>query len=95
MHGYPALLSAISPDERYAPIVVTGSSPEFGVVDLGTGEFTPLAGVPQSSLWWAPDSHAVLYLVDDRLMMYDFRRDVAFEAMPGSTMSAFAVRPPG
>lgn len=92
-YGFPALLSAISPDGRYAPVVINGSRLRFGVIDLTTGDFFPLGLTPQSGLWWAPGGRYVMYLFNTRLMMYDFETRIAFEATPGTTMTAFAVRP--
>jgi hypothetical protein len=92
-YGFPSLLSSISPDGRYAPVVINGTRLRFGVIDLDTGDFAPLGVTPQSDLWWAPDSRYVMYLFNERLMMYDFETRVAFEAAPGTTMTAFAVRP--
>lgn len=92
-YGFPSLLSAISPDGRHAPVVINGARLRFGVIDLVTGDFAPLGVTPQSGLWWAPDSRFVMYLFNERLMMYDFETRVAFDVAPGLHMTAFAVRP--
>jgi hypothetical protein len=92
-YGFPSLLSAISPDGRFAPVVINGARLRFGVIDLTTGDFAPLGVTPQSGLWWTPDSRRVMYLFNERLMMYDFETRVAFEVVPGTHMTAFAVRP--
>ena len=63
------------------------------VIDLTTGDFAPLGVTPQSDLWWAPDGRYVMFLFNERLMMYDFETRIAFEVAPGTTMTAFAVRP--
>jgi hypothetical protein len=91
-YGFPSLLSAISPNGRYAPVVINGTRLRFGVIDLVTGDFAPLGVTPQSGLWWAPDSRYVMYLFNERLMMYDFETRIAFDVTPGVRMSAFAVR---
>jgi hypothetical protein len=92
-YGFPSLLSAVSPDGRYAPVVINGSRLRFGVIDLTTGDFAPLGVTPQSDLWWAPDGRYVMFLFNERLMMYDFETRIAFDVAPGTTMTAFAVRP--
>ena len=92
-YGFPSLLSAISPDGRRAPVVINGTRLRFGVIDLVTGDFAPLGVTPQSGLWWSPDSRYVMYLFNERLMMYDFDTRIAFEVVPGRHMTAFAVRP--
>ena len=38
-YGFPSLLTAISPDGRYGPIMVTDVDQDYGVIDLTTGEF--------------------------------------------------------
>jgi hypothetical protein len=92
-YGFPSLMSAISPDGRHAPVVINGTRLRFGVIDLVTGDFAPLGVTPQSGLWWAPDGRYVMYLFNERLMMYDFETKIAFEVAPGQHMTAFAVRP--
>ena len=83
----------LSPDDRYAPIVVSGSRQSFGVIDLTTGEYTDLSGTPQSALWWTPDSRAVMYLSGRRLLMYDFDAREAFEILPDyEDLWSFTVR---
>ena len=34
-----------------------------------------------------------MFLFNERLMMYDFETRIAFDVAPGTTMTAFAVRP--
>ncbi|HZB42903.1 MAG TPA: hypothetical protein VE487_18155, partial [Ilumatobacter sp.] len=92
-YGFPSLLSAISPDGRHAPIVINGTRLRFGVIDLESGDVAPLGVTPQSGLWWAPDGRYVMYLFNERLMLYDFETRTAFEVAPGMHMTAFAVRP--
>ena len=92
-YGQPSLLSAVSPDGRYAPIVVNGSRLRFGVIDLMTGEFSPLGVTPQSGLWWAPDSRSVMYVFNEHLRVDDIDNRIAFDVVPGLQVSAFAVRP--
>ena len=71
-YGFPSLLSAISPDGRYSPIMVTDVDQDYGVIDLTTGEFIQFGDVPESSLWWSPDSRRAMYLVNGHLTVYDF-----------------------
>ena len=87
------MLNSISPDGRYAPVVINGTRLRFGVIDLRTGDFSPLGITPQSGLWWAPDSRSVLYVFNEHLMVYDFDTRLAFDVVPGLQVSAFAVRP--
>jgi hypothetical protein len=92
-YGFPALYMQISPDDRYAPIVLSGSRPSFGVIDMTTGEYTELSITPQSSLWWSPDSRRVMYLSDRRLLMYEFDTGEAFDVLPDyANLWSFTVR---
>ena len=77
-YGFPSMISAISPDGRYSPIMVIDTDQDYGVIDLTTGEFIQLGDQPESSLWWSPDSRSAMYLVNGHLMLYDFdtRRDL-------------------
>jgi hypothetical protein len=94
-YGFPSLLSAISPDGRYSPIMVTDVDPHaFGVIDLTTGEFTQFDGLPESSLWWSPDSRRAMYLVNGRLTVYDFDTRSTYEVSTDLfPLQEFVVRP--
>ncbi len=92
-YGFPALMSAISPDGRYSPVIVIDDDPDYGVIDLMTGEFINLGDQPQSSLWWTPDSRTALYLVNSELMAYDFDARSTYEVSADlSPLQDFAVR---
>lgn len=92
-YGLPSLLTDVSPDGRYAPVVINGTRLRFGVIDLTTGDFSPLGISPQSRLWWAPDSRSVMYVFNEHLMVYELDTHLAFDAVPGLQVTAFAVRP--
>jgi hypothetical protein len=92
-YGQPSLLTDVSPDGRYAPLVINGARLRFGVIDLDSGVFSPLGISPQSGLWWAPDSRSVMYVFNEHLMLYDFDTRRAFDVVPGLQVTAFAVRP--
>jgi hypothetical protein len=90
---------AISPDGRYAPLFVNGSvvdngsAQQLGVIDLTTGAIANLTTSPQSALWWSPDGSRVLYMRDDRLLMYDFEQGAELAIVPDSDgLRSFAVR---
>ena len=55
-YGFPTLMSSVSPDNRYAPIIMNGPDQDYGVIDLTTGEFIQFGDYPESALWWSPDS---------------------------------------
>jgi len=63
------------------------------VIDLDSGDFSPLGISPQSGLWWAPDSRSVMYVFNEHVLMYDFDTRRAFDVVPGLQVIAFAVRP--
>jgi hypothetical protein len=93
-YGQPGLLSAISPDGRYSPIMVSDVDQDYGVIDLTSGEFIQLGDVPESGLWWAGDSRSAVYLVNGHLMVYDFdARDVYEVSQDVFPLRSFAVRP--
>jgi len=92
-YGLSSLLSDVSPDGRYAPLVINGTRLRFGVIDLDSGDFSPLGISPQSGLWWAPDSRSVMYVFNEHLLMFDFETRRAFDVVPGLQVTAFAVRP--
>lgn len=84
---------AISPDSRYAPLLVNGSEQPLGVIDLTTGAITDLTASLQSAMWWSPDSNRVIYMRDDRLLMYDFDQGTELAIVPDSDgLRSFAVR---
>jgi hypothetical protein len=92
--GTADLLGAVSPDDRWAPIMVTGNVQQFGLVDLTTGEFVPVAGNPPSGLWWAPDSRSAIYNLNSRLTLFDTEQRTWTDILPASvSVDAFAVRP--
>lgn len=93
-YGFPALMSAISPDGRYSPIIAMGADLEYGLIDLTTGEFIRLGGQPESSLCWSPDGRTALYLVNGRLTAYDLATRSTYEVSTDLfPLQDFALRP--
>jgi hypothetical protein len=94
-YGFPSVMSTISPDGRYAPIMVLDTGQDYGVIDLTTGDFIRLGDQPVSSLWWSPDSRSVMYLSNGHLLLYDFDTGASDEVSTDfSRLHDFAVRPP-
>jgi hypothetical protein len=91
--GMPQLLTAMSPDGRWAPLVRTDARQSFGLVDLSTGNYVQLAGFPESALWWSPDGQSAVYLRNQRLAMFDAAAGTTFDIAVGLNVEAFAVRP--
>jgi hypothetical protein len=92
--GTPELMGAISPDDRWAPIVLSNDRQRFGLVDLTTGEFVSLGANPPSGVWWSPDGRLAIYNQSSRLMLFDTeQRKTTDIAPPGIAVGAFAVRP--
>jgi hypothetical protein len=91
--GTSQLLTAISPDGRWAPLVRVDARQSFGLVDLTTGSFVELAMFPQSGLWWSADSRWAVYLRNERLAMFDAVEGVTFDIALGLAIQGFAVRP--
>ena len=93
-YGHTGLLSAISPDGRYSPIVIQARDQDYGVIDLVSGEFIQFGDTPQSGLWWAPDSRSAMYLSNGHLTAFDFETRETFEVSPDVfPLQAFVVRP--
>ena len=93
-YGFPSLLTAISPDGRYSPIMVTDVDQDYGVIDLTTGEFVQFGDVPESSLWWSADSRRAMYLVKGHLTVYDFDTRTTYEVSTDLfPLQDFVVRP--
>jgi hypothetical protein len=93
-YGFPSLLTAISPDGRYSPIMVTDVDQDYGVIDLTTGEFVQFGDVPESSLWWSADSRRAMYLVRGHLTVYDFDTRTTYEVSTDLfPLQDFVVRP--
>jgi hypothetical protein len=93
-YGFPSLLSAISPDGRYSPILVADADQDYGVIDLTTGEFVQFGDMPESSLWWSPDSRSAMYLVNGHLTVYDFDTRTTYEVSTDVfPLQEFVVRP--
>ena len=93
-YGYPTLMASISPDNRYAPIIMNGPDQDYGVIDLTTGEFIQFGDYPESALWWSPDSMSAMYLVNGHLTVYDFNQRASYEVSQDVfPLQAFTVRP--
>jgi hypothetical protein len=92
-YGFPALISGISPDGRYSPIMLSSVDQDYGLVDLVTGEFIQLGDYPESALWWAPDSRSAMYIVNGHLMVYETESRNTYEVSPDVfPLAAFTVR---
>jgi len=93
-YGFPAMISAMSPDGRYSPIMVVDTDQDYGVIDLTSGEFIRFGNQPESSLWWSPDSRTALYLDNGHLTAYDFDTRSTYEVSPDLfPLQDFVVRP--
>jgi hypothetical protein len=93
--GSPELMGAVSPDDRWAPVMMAGTSQQFGLLDLTTGDFVPVAPDPPSSLWWSPDGRIAIYNQNGRLRLFDTEQRTSTDVVePGSvSAAAFTVRP--
>ena len=87
-------MGAISPDDRWAPVVLSNDRQRFGLIDLTTGEFVSLGANPPSGVWWSPDGRFAIYNQSSRLMLFDTQQRTTTDiAPPGIAVDAFAVRP--
>jgi hypothetical protein len=92
--GFPELMGAVSPDDRWAPAINPNSGQQFGLLDLTTGEFVPIAPNPPSGLWWSPDGRVVIYNENSRLKLFDTAQRTSTDVLsPSVFVAAFAVRP--
>lgn len=92
--GYPGLLEMISPDDRWAPVLVTNNMQQFALIDLVTGELVVLGANPPSGLWWSPDGSVALYSDNGRLMLFNAADSSRTNVLPSEGgVKAFAVRP--
>ena len=92
--GYPGLLETISPDDRWAPVLVTNNAQQFGLVDLVTGQLVVLSANAPSGLWWSPDGSLALYSDNGRLMLFNTADGSSTNVLPSEGgVKAFAVRP--
>jgi hypothetical protein len=90
----PELMGAISPDDRWAPIMLSTDGQQFGLIDLTSGELVPLGANPPSGLWWSPDAHFAIFNQSSRLMLFDTQQRTTIDIAPhGIAVDAFAVRP--
>ncbi|MFL5332845.1 MAG: hypothetical protein ACJ8H8_06620, partial [Geminicoccaceae bacterium] len=87
-------MGAISPDDRWAPVVLSNNQQQFGLIDLTTGRFTKLTPNPPAGLWWSPDARFAIYNDSSRLMLFDTQQLTTTDIAPrGVIVDAFAVRP--
>jgi hypothetical protein len=90
----PELMGAISPDDRWAPVMLANDRQQFGLIDLTTGELVALGANPPSGMWWSPDSRFAIYNQSRRLMLFDTQQRITTDIAPhGIAVDAFAVRP--
>ena len=93
--GSPELTQMISPDDRWAPVMLSNGPQQFGLVDLTSGEFVPLLTDPPTSIWWSPDGRSLLYVEHARLKLFDMEQRTAVDILPPDvSTNAFAVRLP-
>ena len=91
----PELMGAISPDDRWAPAMLSNERQQFVLIDLTTGELLELGANPPSGLWWSPDGRYAIYNQSNRLMLFDTQQRARTDIAPhGLSIDAFAVRPP-
>jgi hypothetical protein len=89
----PELMGAISPDDRWAPMVLSNDQQRFGLIDLTTGRFTELGADPPSGWWWSPDGRFAIYNQDSDLKLFDTQQLITIAIAPqGIAVEAFAVR---
>jgi hypothetical protein len=92
--GAQDLLGAISTDGRWAPAMIQNDREQFGLIDLTTGQFLPVAPNAPTGIWWAPDGRSVIYNQNQRLMLFDTEQRTWTDVVPASVaVQAFAVRP--
>jgi hypothetical protein len=91
--GYTPEMAAVSPDGRWAPIMRTGSSQSFGVIDLDSGEFIELADFPVSGVQWLDGGRAALYLSNGQLTVYVLATGETYAPLGPDRYSLFSVRP--
>ena len=90
----PQLMGVISPDDRWAPMMLTNDQPQFGLIDMTTGRFIALGANPPTGWWWSPDGHFAIYNQNSTLKLFDTQQLTTIEVAPeGIAVDAFAVRP--
>jgi hypothetical protein len=90
----PGLMGAVSPDDRWAPMLLSNDPSQFGLIDMTTGRFTVLGVTPPSGWWWSPDGRYAIYSQNSTLNMFDTQRLTTIAIAPdGIAVDAFAVRP--
>jgi hypothetical protein len=90
----PELMGAISPDDRWAPMMLSNNQQQFGLIDLTTGRFTALGVNPPSGWWWSPNGRFAIYNQDSDLKLFDTQQLITNAIAPqGIAVEAFAVRP--
>ncbi len=90
----PELMGAISPDDRWAPMMLSNDQPQFGLIDMTTGRFIALGANPPSGWWWSPDGRFAIYNENSTLKLFDTQQLTTIEVAPeGIAVDAFAVRP--
>jgi hypothetical protein len=90
----PELMGAISPDDRWAPMMLSNDQPRFGLIDMTTGRFIALGANPPSGWWWSPDGRFAIYNQNSTLKLFDTQQLTTIEVAPeGIAVDAFAVRP--
>jgi hypothetical protein len=90
----PELMGAISPDDRWAPMMLSNNQKQFGLIDVTTGRFTALGANPPSGWWWSPDSRFAIYNQNSHLNLFDTQQLTTITITPlDIAVEAFAVRP--
>jgi hypothetical protein len=86
--GGLVVLDRVSGSTRPLEPVLPVGDPDTQIYDSGASY-----GFPSLLSAVSPDGRYVMFLFNERLMMYDFETRIAFDVAPGTTMTAFAVRP--
>jgi hypothetical protein len=90
----PELMGAISPDDRWAPMMLSNDQTQFGLINMTTGRFIALGANPPSGWWWSPDGRFAIYNQNSTLKLFDTQQLTTIEVAPeGIAVDAFAVRP--
>ena len=83
----------IVPQRRLGQAATETQYDEVPHIELVVVDGRQCRAEPQSGLWWAPDSRAVMYVFNEHLRVEDLDTRIAFDVVPGLQVSAFAVRP--
>lgn len=88
----------IAPDGEAAPVIQfdqTGGSPMLNLIDMSTGELTPLANLDNvPSIAWSPDGRFAFYLESSRLFAFDRQEGTSIRVSTSlPNLTGMTVRP--